>query len=218
MSMPLRIPVPPQISVNSWTNASTTNASTSYVIAGNTASNLTIVNTSTGPLTLPSTITHISNSTFITDPNIAIVNALLDESELVAGGVYKLPDGAKLFIDFNGNYEIIEHNAKVTYKANSNREFNQYINTSDLLEDFIGDLGALGVKQGEVLEVPLEAFINWLVLKAADADGEPVPVGVPMLEAPRNECRYCGVGLEGKFRELGMGFCSVGHFEAFGVW
>jgi hypothetical protein len=88
--------------------------------------------------------------------------------------MHTLPDGSKLVIDFNGNYEIIDHNAKVTYKSNNIREFNKFVNSSDVLEDFIRDVGKLGVKQKDVFSLPIELFINWLIIRAAEKDGEPV--------------------------------------------
>ena len=87
---------------------------------------------------------------------------------------FLLPDGSILTVDPNGNYRIVDEHAKVIYKANRLREFNPYINASDLLEDFIKFVGQLGVKQSEVLNVPINAFIHWLVFKAAERDGDGV--------------------------------------------
>lgn len=85
-----------------------------------------------------------------------------------------LPDGSLLHLDRHGNYSIEDDHAKVVYKANRVREFNPYINASDLLEQFIKFLATVGVLQKEVLEVPINVFIHWLVYKAAERDGDEV--------------------------------------------
>jgi hypothetical protein len=85
----------------------------------------------------------------------------------------RMPDGSQLFIE-KGNVRIEDKDAKVTYKANRLREFNRYLNASDLLEDFIKFVGTADVSRGEFLKLPVELFIKWLVVEAARADGEPV--------------------------------------------
>lgn len=97
------------------------------------------------------------------------------QDRLYPGQRVKMPDGSTIEVDNQGNYKILDEDAQVTYKGNRLREFNKYINASDLLEDFIKDLGVAGIKQGEVLGVPIEFFINWLIHKAAEQDGDPVP-------------------------------------------
>src|ERR1700758_1179374 len=52
-------------------------------------------------------------------------------------GQYVMPDGSTLKVDQYGNYQVLDQDAKVTYKANRIREFNAYISASDLLEAFI---------------------------------------------------------------------------------
>ena len=101
---------------------------------------------------------------------------------------YELPDGSKLEIDQLGNYQVKDTDAKVVYKACRVREFNPYINASDLLERFIEAAGAFGVTQENILKVPVEAFVNWLVREAAVKDGDsleglPAP-GAGLLGAP----------------------------------
>lgn len=87
--------------------------------------------------------------------------------------LYVLPDGAVLRIDQHGNYGINDESAKVIYQACRRREFNPYLNASDLLVSFIKEVGHLdGVNQDEILRLPVEAFINWLVLQAATKDGD----------------------------------------------
>lgn len=60
------------------------------------------------------------------------------------------------------------------------REFNRFINASDLLEEFIHYLGTLSVKKSEVMELPVELFIKWLIIRACEADGEEPNVEMPL--------------------------------------
>lgn len=98
-------------------------------------------------------------------------------------GEYELPDGSTLVIDSTGNYKVLDENAKVVYRACRVREFNPYINASDLLEAFIKEVGKIdGVDQSEILRLPIEAFINWIILQAAKRDGDPLD-GLPSVES-----------------------------------
>ena len=93
--------------------------------------------------------------------------------------VYLLPDGSKIEIDGRvGNYAI-RRRAKITYKAARMREFNPFVNASDQIGNFIGDLGKLGANQQQAMHAPLEMFLRWLIAKAAEHDGEEVPADVP---------------------------------------
>lgn len=78
---------------------------------------------------------------------------------------------------------------EITYKAPP-REFNAFLNASDQLEAFIKYVGTLGVRQSEVLGLPLDLFVKWLILEAAKKDNEPEPEGVVIvIEQPR--CLGC---------------------------
>ncbi len=58
------------------------------------------------------------------------------------------------------------------------------------MEAFIRYVGDLGVRQGEVLSLPLDLFIKWLILEAAKRDDEPAPEDVVIvIEQPR--CLGC---------------------------
>lgn len=104
-------------------------------------------------------------------PEVRVVEAFQLEAREVS---YVMPDNSVLHVDHEGNYRIEDTHSRVVYKANRRREFNPYLNASDLLEDFIKFVGTLGVRQGEVLQVPITAFIHWLVFKAAERDGDDV--------------------------------------------
>lgn len=97
------------------------------------------------------------------------------------------------------------------------RVLNRYLNASDLCEEFIRDLGDLGVKQGEILAVPMELFFNWLVVKAAEEDGyavDDIPKLPERLETYRRDrCRACGRFLPTWKREQGMLYCNGDHFD-----
>jgi len=79
------------------------------------------------------------------------------------------------------------------------REFNRYLNGSDLLEEFIEFLGTQGVKQCEVMSLPVELFIKWLIIRACEEDDEEPNVVMPTLpsrDARRIRCKYCGQYME----------------------
>jgi hypothetical protein len=94
-----------------------------------------------------------------------------------------LPDGTVLHIDDLGNVRIDDANAKVIYQASRMREFNPYINASDLLASFIRYLGTLGLGRSDAGQIPVALFINWLVIEAATRDGDPIPDDVLPLPA-----------------------------------
>ena len=76
------------------------------------------------------------------------------------------------------------------------QEFNKYVNASDLLEQFIKDMDALGLTQEEFLTLPVNAFITWLIMKAAVADGE----------SAMWRCASCG-----RFTKEGLVACNSNH-------
>lgn len=97
------------------------------------------------------------------------------------------------------------------------RILNRYLSASDLLEEFITDLGPLGVRQGEVLNIPVELFINWLICKAAEEDGAKVD-DVLMLPGKidrTDRCKYCGCFVTMVQRRIGALFCDGEHYERY---
>ncbi len=183
---------------------------------------LYITNTGTTTTASTSSYTTINNATGITvyDDDVDWKGASLairnNKVDLYAGLKAKLPDGSIIDIDKDGNYTIDDKNAKRVYKAHRILEFNKYLNASDLLESFIEDLGKANVKQGEVLQVPIEMFINWLIHRAAEADNDPMPQDVPRLEdyrQPRHRCKHCGRFLRTDFAQNGLNFCNQLHFQ-----
>lgn len=135
-------------------------------------------------------------------------------------GDYLMPDGSTLHVDQYGNYKILDQDSKVVYKANRIREFNPYVSAADLVESFIKEVGRIdGVKQTEVLGLPIEAFINWLILQAAKKDGDSID-GLPSVEnalpapipaLPR--CLDCGRFLSRAWAAMRVTFCSQSHMR-----
>jgi hypothetical protein len=123
-----------------------------------------------------------------------------------------LADGAILKMDGNGNYTIEDKDAKIIYKGCPVRDFNSYINASDKLEEFIKFCGTVGVKQDDMFKIPIESFIQWLVIEAARADGEKTEtLALPNYSKPR--CT-CGRFLKRKYKQSGINHCRPVCFEA----
>lgn len=130
------------------------------------------------------------------------------------GWTVETPDNTIISIDDNGNIEIKDDEAKIIYKANRIREFNRYLNASDLLEEFIHFVGTLGAKQHEVLTIPIELFINWLIIEASKFDGEEppaLPVSNPKI---LNRCLCCGRFITKASAQLAK-FCNPDHYSVY---
>jgi hypothetical protein len=129
----------------------------------------------------------------------------------------ELPDGTIIDIDELGNFHVNDKNSKVIYKSNSIREFNKYINASDLLEEFILFLGSeFDVRQNQIMNVPIQIFIEWLIVQAAMKDGDNYSDDMKKLDAgviyEKNwyrRCRNCGRFIKSKLFDAGMNFCNT---------
>lgn len=133
-------------------------------------------------------------------------------------GEIDLPDGAKLIVDDAGNYRIEDADAKVTYQANRFREFSPFLNASEMLARFVEYVQKVGVKQPDVLGLPIELFINWLVIEAAERDQDPVPDGVVRVEdhqavvaTRKPKCLSCGRFIPLEHHRRRFAFCSIEH-------
>jgi hypothetical protein len=123
-------------------------------------------------------------------------------------------DGTVISLDDKGNVQVDDSNAKVVYKANTIRDFNKFLNASDLLEQFIRFTGTFGVRQSEVLNIPIETFINWLIIEAAKMDGEQPP-DLPLIQKKEyKRCLCCGKFISNKMASISK-FCSPKHFEKY---
>lgn len=121
-------------------------------------------------------------------------------------GIVSLEDGTNIVVETDGKMRIVDENAKVTYRANRVREFNRFLNASDLLREFIADVGAFGAKQSDVLTIPIELFINWLIMKSAEQDGDATHGA---LIHPR--CRWCSRFISFARAQAGILFCGEQH-------
>ena len=137
----------------------------------------------------------------------------------------EMPDGHVIDVDDAGNFRVLDKDAKVTYKANTQREFNRFLNASDLLAEFIKDLGMVGATQQQVLKVPIELFINWLVVRAAEQDEEELPPDLPKLEdipkllppesVKTHQCKHCGRFISPERTAFNFPFCNGAHADVF---
>jgi len=124
--------------------------------------------------------------------------------------VLQLPDGTIIDIEDEYRWKVYENNAQVTREACRISAFNRFINASELLESFITDMAPSGIKQNQVLKVPVEAFINWLIYKAADADGEQLRIS-----RWNHKCGYCMRFLPKRLVTQGVNFCNSLHLDKF---
>lgn len=94
------------------------------------------------------------------------------------------------------------------------REFNRYINASDLLEEFISFLGVEGVKQREVMDMPLQLFIQWLIIRAHEADGEKPPIQLALPEPKKaHRCLGCGKYMKKELPPIHDLRCATRYFS-----
>lgn len=117
------------------------------------------------------------------------------------------PDGTSIYFKADGSFVIDDANSKVTYKANNIRNFNPFINASDKLEDFIRYCGDVGVRQGDMLGIPIKHFVQWLVIEAARADGESTSEVLALSSYSQPRCRTCRRFISPKLKANGIEFC-----------
>lgn len=125
--------------------------------------------------------------------------------------IIRFPDGTRIDFKEDGSFKIEDKDAKVVYKA-SIRDFNPFLNASDKLEEFIQYCGSVGVRQGDMLEIPIKHFVQWLVIEAARADGESIPevitpVVLALQDYSQSRCRSCGRFMSQQLRADRIEFC-----------
>lgn len=139
-----------------------------------------------------------------------------------------LPDGGIFELKPDGSYSINDAAAKVTYAASRHRAFNRFLNCSDLIEEFIDYVGGIGLKKHEILKIPVSLLIAFLVVRAAETDGEPPPAqemellsSAPkmlLIEPPPKKilprCTHCGRFIGGALHSAGLMQCSPEHAAA----
>lgn len=130
----------------------------------------------------------------------------------------ELPDGTFVHVDKDGSYRIEDSQAKVIYKAEPARDFNVFMNASDRLEDFVRFCGQHGVTQDEMMHLPINLFVGWLVLEAAKADREPEPDDINLIPDLRRikkpRCISCGRFITKAKKVAKVEYCSTKCFEA----
>lgn len=213
------------INPSTYTSGSTTSLTSSF--RSDLSSDFVIDYATTTSSVFPSTSPSISfNASTTIDSRFisaAISKLKIDDGNKVT---IELPDGAILEVKENGSYEIKDDQAEVVYKANRIRGFNRFVNASDLLQDFIRFLGTLDVRQGQVLDIPIELFINWLVVKASEQDGEDAPKDITspenhprLLEVKEKKtgpkCLFCGKFIRKGLSNKGFNFCDGSHATQF---
>jgi hypothetical protein len=87
---------------------------------------------------------------------------------------------------------------------------------------FVDYVRTLRVRQDEVLGLPLELFINWLVVEAAERDQDPVPDGVVRVpehravrDLVRPKCLSCGRYIPRAYHRQRFDFCNPEHGAAY---
>lgn len=88
-------------------------------------------------------------------------------------------------------FTIMPAPAAVPAPAPAPRAFNRYVNGSDLLEEFIAYLGTEGVRKREIMGLPVELFVKWLIIRACEQEQEE-PGVVLTLPAPKPQPRCLG--------------------------
>lgn len=91
---------------------------------------------------------------------------------------------------------------------------NRHLEASDLLEAFLRHMSAEGVGRAELLELPIELFVSWLIVEAATAEGAEIPDNVlpprqklAFVRRPRI-CRGCETPLPQALLDRGLQWCS----------
>lgn len=137
---------------------------------------------------------------------------------LAAGVDYDLPNGSRLAIDDDGNYKIENEQQQITYRANTSRAFNPYINAGDMMAKFVEEAVRLGVARDEVLKLPINLFISWLIIAAAEQDGEERPADIVpisadplLLSVVRPKCLQCGRFIPRLYHRNRFPFCNPEH-------
>lgn len=135
---------------------------------------------------------------------------------LLKGHSYKMPNGAMCHIDDVGGFHIDDKDAKVIYRASRVYDFNQYLNGSDLLEEYISELAPHGIRQDQVLKIPIINFINWLIHRAMEKDNEAPPKDIPRIPVIADRfgrCRLCGRFILRRHADNQIYFCSPDHMS-----
>jgi len=215
------------VGTTSNTTTNTMTSPTSLSVSGSVSSGSSIFYNNNSPQYITTASPQIDQIENLRLSFAADGNLILDCSDklLLKDGneiTIEMPDGTLIQMQKNGNFTVDDKDSKVVYKGNRIREFNRFINASDLLQDFIRFLGKQGLRQSEALSVPIELFVSWLVLCAAESDGEEKPDDVvPVENHPKfieckkkvmaGKCLRCGRFISANKTQAGFNFCSIDH-------
>lgn len=135
---------------------------------------------------------------------------------------FVLPNDVKIHLFPDDHVEIDESDGTQLYKTKPIREFNKYLNASDLLEEFIIYCGQQRLTRHEFSELPISLFIYWLIVRSAESDGDPTDEVVPLLtnavkerKLHRHRCKCCGKYLTKQYEDHGIGFCNSDHMDTY---
>lgn len=87
---------------------------------------------------------------------------------------------------------------------------NKYLNASDMLEEFMEWCGEdKQLTKREFASLPIHLFIQWLIVRAAENDNEPIQeekLALERAKRPVHRCGHCG-----RYTALGMPYCDSAH-------
>lgn len=133
-----------------------------------------------------------------------------------------LPDGTVLTLKPDDSVSIDDSNAKILYRSSPVRNFNKYLNASDLLEEFVKYCAQEKITKNDFQNLPISLFIYWLIVEATKADRDDLDDVAPMLESAvknhkshTHKCKQCGKFLSKKYESNGINFCSSQHMSLY---
>lgn len=86
----------------------------------------------------------------------------------------------------------VVQNLVVQDYAPAPKNFNRYINASDMLEEFIKFAAVEGVRKSEIMGLPVDLFIKWLIIRACEEDQEEPNVVLELPAPKKYRCLGCG--------------------------
>lgn len=178
----------------------------------------TTCGTNTSWVNISSTTTTCTQNTAVVCPTAGITNNvpvsvpyIPDHITLGVGKARTItfPDGTVIDFRKDGSFEIFDQYAKKIYSAARCYDFNPFLNASDKLEEFIKFCGSVGVRQGDMLGIPIKSFVQWLVIEAAKADGEEAAalLALPKPDIGIPRCRTCGRFMSPQLKADRIDFC-----------
>jgi hypothetical protein len=139
-----------------------------------------------------------------------------------AHATFTLPNGVKINLFPDDHIEIDEKDGRQLYRTEATRGFNKFLNASDLLEEFIAYCAEQKMTRKDFAELPISLFIYWLIVQAAETDGDSTQESMPLLTHAVKEqkfkpshCKCCGRFLSSKMVSHGINFCSSDHMQRY---